>query len=403
MAPHPEGGVLALTVEILDQYNLGNETYRVIHLKNGIARQVGSIELDFKDDLIPITPQRLEYPFEVTGNIAWFFHQRKGLVKLSLNSGAMEFTPWTDFEGMPLIKKNWKDVPNVSFYWNMIGVQMDELLLYLGQQNGFFTLNIHNGQLKQDHRLNDLIVRENRADYMLRVFFARDNNKNVLITSGYYKMGVSPFEVKDFQALLIDQAGCWYNYTGLLHQMNKKVEIDYRPHGRYFGSNFLNEIGSTVMEKGTAIMGLHPDLQIETINTSVGSGARAMVGDDTSTLLVNLDGQLTLLNLTHHSWTHIEDRYVPLRELSPFISKNGRIWMSYAQPNKGNLLSFNPDDNKIDLFPIETGFEQFAFINDQEIALFSDNKQFNNVGQFLIYNTATEAANLLFWKILLLV
>jgi signal transduction histidine kinase/CheY-like chemotaxis protein/streptogramin lyase len=389
MAPHPEGGVLALTVEILDQSNLGNETYRVIHVKNGIIRQVGSIELDFKDDLIPITPQRLEYPFEVTGNIAWFFHQRKGLVKLSLNSGAMEFTPWTDFEGMPLIKKNWKDVPNVSFYWNMIGVQMDELLLYLGQQNGFFTLNIHNGQLKQDHRLNDLIVRENRADYMLRVFFARDNNKNVLITSGYYKMGVSPFEVKDFQALLIDQAGCWYNYTGLLHQMNKKVEIDYRPHGRYFGSNFLNEIGSTVMEKGTAIMGLHPDLQIETINTSVGSGARAMVGDDTSTLLVNLDGQLTLLNLTHHSWTHIEDRYVPLRELSPFISKNGRIWMSYAQPNKGNLLSFNPDDNKIDLFPIETGFEQFAFINDQEIALFSDNKQFNNVGQFLIYNTAT--------------
>jgi signal transduction histidine kinase/CheY-like chemotaxis protein len=383
MAPHPEGGVLALTVEIVEQFNLGKETYRVTHIKNGIARQVGSIELDFKDDLIPITPQRLEYPFEVTGNIAWFFHQRKGLVMLSLNSGAMEFTPWTDFEGMPLIKKNWKDLPNVSFYWNMIGLQKDELLLYLGQQNGFFTLKIHNGQLQQDHRLNDLIVRENRADYMLRVFFARDNEKNVLITSGYYKMGVSPFEVKDFQALLIDQVGCWYNYTGLLHQMNKKVEIDYRPHGRYFSSNFLNEIGSTVMEKGVAIMGLHPDLQIETINTSVGSGARAMVGVDTSTLLVNLDGQLTLLNLTNHTWTRIEDNYVPLRELSPLIPKNGRIWMSFAQPIKGNLLSFNPDDNKIDLFPIETGFEQFVFINDEEIALFSDN------GQFLIYNTAT--------------
>ncbi|NVJ87634.1 MAG: response regulator, partial [Algoriphagus sp.] len=389
MAPHPEGGVLVLTAEIFEKYNLGKETYRVTHIKNGIAKHAGSIELDFKDDLIPITPQRLEYPFEVTGNIAWFFHQRKGLVKLSLNSGAMEFTPWTDFEGMPLIKKNWKDVPNVSFYWNMIGVQKDELLLYLGHQNGFFTLNIHNGQLKQDHRLNELIVRENRADYMLRVFFARDNNKNVLITSGYYKMGVSPFEVKDFQALLIDQAGCWYNYTGMLHQMNNKVEIDYRPHGRYFGSNFLNEIGSTVMENGMAIMGLHPNLQIETLNTSVGSGARAMVDVDTSTLLVNLDGQLTLLNLTNHTWTRIEDTYVPLRELSPLIPKNGRIWMSYAQPNKGSLLSFNPDDNKIDLFPIETGFEQFVFINDQEIALFSDNKQFNNVGQFLIYNTAT--------------
>jgi signal transduction histidine kinase/DNA-binding response OmpR family regulator len=386
MAAHPEGGVLALTVEIVEEFNLGKETYRVTHIKNGIARSVGSIELDFKDDLIPITPQRLEYPFEVTGNIAWFFHQRKGLVKLSLNSGVMEFTPWTDFGGMPLIKKNWKDVPNVSFYWNMIGVQKDELLLYLGHQNGFFTLNIHNGQLKQDHRLNELIIRKNRADYMLRVFFARDNKKNVFITSGYYKMGVSPFEVKDFQALLIDQAGCWYDYTGLLHQMNKKVKMDYRPHGRYFSTNFLNEVGSTVMEKGMAIMDLQPDLRIETINTSVGSGVRAMVGVDTSTLLVNLDGQLTLLNLTDHTWTQIEDTYVPLRELSPLISKNGRIWMSYAQPIKGNLLSFNPDDNKIDLFPIETKFERFVFINDQEIALFSDN------GQFLIYDTVTRSS-----------
>jgi hypothetical protein len=38
MAPHPEGGVLALTVEILDQSNLGKETYRVTHIKNGIAK-----------------------------------------------------------------------------------------------------------------------------------------------------------------------------------------------------------------------------------------------------------------------------------------------------------------------------------------------------------------------------
>jgi hypothetical protein len=78
--------------------------------------------------------------------------------------------------------------PTSAFYWNMIGVQKDELLLYLGQQNGFFTLNIHNSKLKQDHRLNELIVRENRADYMLRVFFVRDKKKNVFITSGYYKM-----------------------------------------------------------------------------------------------------------------------------------------------------------------------------------------------------------------------
>jgi hypothetical protein len=73
--------------------------------------------------------------------------------------------------------------------------------------------------------------------------------------------------------------------------------------------------------------------------------------------------------------------------------------MSFAQPIKGNLLSFNPDDNKIDLFPIETGFEQFVFINDQEIALFSD----NGIYMFSFIIPQQEAANLLFWKILLLV
>jgi hypothetical protein len=31
----------------------------------------------------------------------------------------------------------------------------------------FSLLNIHNGQLKQDHRLNELIVREKGADHML--------------------------------------------------------------------------------------------------------------------------------------------------------------------------------------------------------------------------------------------
>jgi signal transduction histidine kinase/DNA-binding response OmpR family regulator len=392
MAPHPEGGVLALTVEIFEQFNLGKETYHVTHIKNGIARQVGSIELDFKDDLLPLTPKRLEYPFEVNGNIAWFFHQRKGLVKLSLKSGAMEFTPWSDFEGMPLIKKNWKDNPNVSFYWNMIGLQKDELLLYLGQQNGFFMLNIHNGQIKQDHRLNELIVRENRADHMLKVFFARDNNKNVFITSGYYRLGVSPFEVKDFQALLIDKAGCWYNYTRLLHQMNKKVKMDYRPHGRYFSSNFLNEIGSTLMEKGMAIMDLQPDLKIETISTPIRQGVRAMVSVDTSTLLVNRDDQLMLLNLTDNTWTQIEDSVIRAEELSPLISRDGRIWMSNNQVNNGTLLSFDPGNNQINLFPIETEFERFTFINDQEIALFSDNGELSNIGQFLIYNTETRSS-----------
>jgi signal transduction histidine kinase/CheY-like chemotaxis protein len=224
---------------------------------------------------------------------------------------------------------------------------------------------------------------------MLKVFFAGDKKNNVFITSGYYNRHVSPFEVKDFQALLIDQAGCWYNYTGLLHQMNKKVKMDYKPHGRYFSTNFLNEIGSTVMEKGMAIMDLQPDLKIETISTTIGNGVRNMVSVDTSTLLVNRDDQLMLLSLTDHIWTQIEDKYFRLKELSPLISKNGRIWMSSNQVFNGTLLSFNPGNDQMDLFPIETEFERFAFINDQEIALFHDKGEFDDIGQLLIYNTET--------------
>ena len=115
------------------------------------------------------------------------------------------------------------------------------------------------------------------------------------------------------------------------------------------------------MEKGMAIMDLQPDLKIETINTTIGYGARAMVGVDTSTLLVNRDDQLMLLNLTDHTWTQIEDSIFPLEELSPLISKNGRIWMSNNQVINGTLLSFNPSNDQMDLFPVETEFEQICF------------------------------------------
>jgi hypothetical protein len=171
--------------------------------------------------------------------------------------------------------------------------------------------------------------------------------------------------------------------------MNKKVKMDYKPHGRYFSTNFLIEIGSTVMEKGMAIMDLQPDLKIETISTTIGNGVRTMVSVDTSTLLVNRDDQLMLLSLTDHTWTQIEDSVIRLEESSPLISKNGRIWMSSNQVTNGTLLSFDPGNDQMDLFPIETEFERFAFINDQEIALFHDKGEFDDIGQLFIYNTET--------------
>jgi streptogramin lyase len=128
-----------------------------------------------------------------------------------------------------------------------------------------------------------------------------------------------------------------------------------------------------------------------------------MVSVDTSTLLVNRDDQLMLLNLTDHTWTQIEDSVIRLEELSPLISKNGRIWMSNNQVINGTLLSFNPGNNQIDLFPIETEFERFTFINDQEIALFSDNGELtiSDNSSFIILKRG--AANPFLWKILLLV
>jgi ligand-binding sensor domain-containing protein len=41
---------------------------------------------------------------------------------------------------------------------------------------------------------------------------------------------------------------------------------------------------------------------------------------------------------------------------------------------------------------LNTEFERFVFIKDQEIALFRDNGQFYNVGQLFIYNTETRSS-----------
>lgn len=386
MVSDTEGGVLVLTVQVADERNLSLETYKVFRLFEGSKSQVGSIQLDFKDDFLPISPKRFTYPFEVTDDQAWFFHQRKGLVKLDLKTGSLDFTPWADFRNISSIKKSRYDVPNISFEWKMIGVEKDKLFLFLGHQNGFYTLRSHDNHLEHNFRLNNLILRENKAGDMLKVFFTRDKKSNLFITSGYFKPYTFPFNVKDYQALMIDHTGDWYDYTGIVQEMNNVAGMDYHPHGQYFSSNFQYELGSTVMEEGMAIMDLQPDLKIDTFNPDLGYGMRSITSLDSKTLLVNTEVQIMILSLADGSWKRLLGRDVIVNGLSKFISQNGKVWISKNLEDSAELISYNPVNNQIEYFPVDLEFEKFVFLNDKEIALFQDRGEFQIVGQIYIYN-----------------
>ena len=386
MVADPNGGALVLTTEITNHRALAMETYNVYRLFEGQKKKVGSIQLDFKDDFLPMTPRRFAYPFEVTNDQAWFFHQRKGLVRVDIKSKSLEFLPWTDFEGIPTIRKGRYDIPNISFEWKMAGSEKGKLLLFLGQQNGFFTLHSSNKKIDHNSFMNNLLQKENQSQDMLKVLFARDRKSNLLVTSGYFKPYTFPFDVKDFQAFLMDDGGKWYDYTEILQELNSTTAMDYHPDGNYFSSDFRYELGSTVMYEGMAILDLQPDLKIETLNPDLGYGMRSIVSLDSSVLMVNTETYVMMLDLVDGSWKHLAGKNVTAKGLSAFILHEDKVWVSSNSKESPGLLSFNPANNAIEHYPVDAEFEKFVFLSKKELAFFYDRGQFFDAGQLYKYN-----------------
>lgn len=404
MVSDPNGGALVLTEQFTNENGLSMGTYHIYRLFEGQKNQLGFIQLDFKDDFIPGRPWRFAYPFEVAGDHAWFFHQRKGLVKVDLKGNSLEYMPWSDFEGISAIKKHRNDQSDISTEWKMIGIEKDKLLLFLGHQNGFYTLFSQNNSIEPSLKLNNLLLRENDAEDMLKVFFAKDKKKNLFITSGYLNPGVFPFTVTHYQAILRDSAGNWYDYTELMLEMKNVAGLDFRAMGSYFSSDFRYELGSTVLDEGMAIMDLQPDLKIGTFYPALGYELRSITILDSSTLLVNEEGLFRTLNLIDGSWKRLEGSNTNARALNGFVRHEGKVWAAkYVSSDSLGLLSINPINNQIEFLPVDVKTNRFFFLNHEEIALFFyegvvneetayffDEGQLVTSGQLYLYNIETK-------------
>ncbi|WP_167606395.1 hybrid sensor histidine kinase/response regulator transcription factor [Maribellus sediminis] len=417
-----KGGILVLMLN--EEIN----TYTVSRLYQDTKEDIASIQLHFDDPIrlhyddpkkIATTPGSLTYPFEIKGDWAWFFHERKGLVKLNLINKTIFFTPWSEFENIPLIQKIESDVPQFhqkEFVWKIIDKNSDELLLYLGQQNGFFNLNNNSHKLSVETQLNTLMLKGGGENPVLDVYFAKDLENNLLIVSGYFDPWIPSKKITNLQAVLMDKKGNWLNYTSLLRKMvDTSTYTDFWYQGKFFSADYSQEIGSTLTDKGMKLLSLTPDLEIKTINYSENYKLRSMLQLDSTNLLINSAPQvfrLRQLNETletnsshrvlvvHEKGTHrpnsgrlINNGYhIQTRAYSSVVRSNGKIWMSarFNLVNRTGLQWYDPVRDTTDHIPTEIFFEKFAFINDKEVALFEDNGDYTNIGDLHIFNIETK-------------
>ncbi|WP_340112740.1 hybrid sensor histidine kinase/response regulator transcription factor [Maribellus mangrovi] len=393
MASDPNGGILVL---LLDEEN---GTYIVTRLYQETKMDVASIQLNFDDDILPVSPGSLAHPFEVKGEWAWFFHQRKGLVKLNTNKQTIVFKAWNEFENIPPVNKDVLDVHHKEFVWKLIDKNNDEILLYLGYQNGFFNLNNSSHQLSVATQLDALLLKDRGENSFLGVYFAKDLENNLLIASGYFDPWVNYKKVNNLQSVLIDKKGNWFNYTSLVHKMiDQSWNSDFAFDGKFFSADFQQEIGSTVTERGMKLLTLNPDLEINSIKHVKGYKLLSMLQIDSTHVLINTNLQVLRYSEEYTErqtkvYRLIKDGYhIKTKDYSSVVKRNNKIWMSarFYLKNRTGLQWYDPATDTTDHIPTEIVFEKFAFISDKEVALFEDNGDFTNLGNLHVFNIETK-------------
>ncbi len=423
------GEILALTL------NQSEATYRIFGLFVDKPLEV-TIQLDFKEDFIPTTPSQFAFPFEVSADEAYFFHQRKGLVKFDRNLGKIDFTPWRDFTNILPVLTNYLDIPEpresvsqipqTSLEWKIIDLNKDELLLFLGMQNGFFTLNVTTNTLTPNDFLTNRLLVPNKGGegamidrvvkgaqgggYLLRVYFTRDQSNNILITSGYFDPWTATKEIENFQAVLRDEKGVWYDYSEPILVLKNTNETSFHVSGGYFSGDFRFGLGTTAIQEGLAILGLQSDLGISTITMFPTYRASAIRNLDSTTLMVNSNLQVQRFEKQGGRWSADlfkttpemrvqNNRLIPggyhiqARDFSPLIIKDEKVWMSaawYEPKERTGLQWYDPKTNESDHIPIEVKFQKFTFINEDEVVLFTDYGTFERAGDMYLFNIRTK-------------
>jgi signal transduction histidine kinase/DNA-binding response OmpR family regulator len=410
MASDAQGEIYLLLLDNAYDTDSGAKKYIVTRFSQDLGEEVASIPLDFIEDIVPPEAGNSTYPFVVDKSAAWFFHQRKGIVTLNLQNTTYKYLPWSEFDNMPPVLKTYFDFPLLSeeerdiprqFEWKLIDFNEQEMLVYLGMQNGFFRIDRQTFQIYPEIRLNQRFIKgpdagdlklnqkvpyERFGGFMARVYFSRDQLNNLFIASGYYEPW-NTITIRDsLEAILVDPEGNWIDYSHVMREMYDLSETKFSRPGTFYSNNFRYQLGSTVLEDGLLMLDLQPDLGILNHPKQRYYEFSGMTMLDRNTLLVNSNHQvLRLMN-----WRDTVAQYDRLtqwwhlaaRTGSSIVNQGERIWMSvvyYMEPRTG-LQWYEPATNETGYIPTKVPFEKFFFLNDNQVVLFEDRWDLPEIG-----------------------
>lgn len=320
------------------------------------------------------------WPLEVKDNKAWFLHNINGLVSVDLLNNTMTYKAWSDFKNPPNLKKHKFDFFTSTFEWKIVAFQDDTLLLYLGQDNGFYTLDLKSETLAEHQKLNKIILKNDTEALKLKLFFTKDLKGQLLLVSGYLRPFNRAVKPTNFKATLLGNSLQLRDYTNIVAPNGILPEYEpYAPPGKFFSNNFLNEFGYTT-STGFTINRLQNNLTIKSFNSLVGLRAMQYVND--STLLVNTDIYISKFNLTPGKFSSLPNYDIHDSGLSPIIKNDNKtIWMSLET---GGFLIYNSFNDSTRTIPTDVLFDKFSFISEKSILLFS------NSGELFIHNLDTD-------------
>jgi len=418
-----DGSFVALLFNSKSVDSEEQQDYKLVKFKNNRREDIAKVTFNFEDDIMPYESHDRSFPFEVTENSAWFFHQRKGLVEVDLSTGKSHLLEWSSFKHIPSILKYHTDVVKLesfnkfqleSIQWKIIAMNSNQLLLFLGMQNGFFTLNIETEELIPHKTINEFFNEAeieknlflNRTEQegiygdILNVRFAKDINENILISGLIHEPWSNKTYIESLKGLLVNAEGEYADYTPILKEIDRKENINFLESGNFFSDNFIFQLGSSAIHYGVVYSDLQPNLglKIKKINRPYVLGQISSISD--STLLVNSQFQVFRLNLDQDlkieesGWNRLTQWWVlALKQYSSIVHNDNKIWGAaryhHVEARQG-LQWYDPKTNENDYIRTPIDFEKFDFVKDEEAILFEDHLDMNRIGDTYIFNLKTK-------------
>ncbi len=314
---------------------------------------------------------------EIHHQKAWFFVPFEGLAGLDLEKNETFYYSFQDLVGEPIKFRGTSELDLNEGTALINAYKSDELLLYLGVHQGFYTFHILSQKLSPFLKLNQFLKSANLPERM-SISINQDSSHNLLINFGFLENVLSSnHRLKNYLNLLLDQDGQLINYTDLINTMsgfaqNKSVSIWV---GNFFGHNFKQQLGWASL--GGLIIS---ELRMESSGINaypLALGIRAMALLDSNRLYFNTDTRDYILNIRDGTFDEVPlDVMISNFQSNIIFSEDQILWVAGRQ----KLLRYNPAIGSTDFHELGIDFEKFTLISNTEIAFFSP------TGELYFYN-----------------